>query len=135
MDLARLGTGARASRRDLLERAEYPEAALAKSLQRLSAGGIVISSRGPGGGFRLARPPEEISLQDVIAAVDGEARAQECALGGTSCSESSWCPIHDHWSRAKSALSDMLRTTTIADLLDAGPARRAPAQRVRARHR
>ena len=121
--IARLEPAERASVQEILAEGEYPEASLAKVLQRLAASGILVSAKGPGGGFRLARPAAAIHLSDVVHAVDGQARVQECALGFSVCSESSWCPIHEHWYKAKVALGEMLRTKTIADLLRRAPAR------------
>jgi Rrf2 family protein len=114
--LARLEPGERSTVQEILEDEDFPEAALAKVLQRLASRGILDSAKGPGGGFRLARPAEKLRLSEVMHAVDGQDRVEACALGMSECTEEAWCPIHDHWFRAKEALSDMLRTTSIADL-------------------
>lgn len=112
-----------------------PEAALAKVLQRLAQQGIVRSTKGPGGGFQLAQAPEDIRLVDVVEAVDGWKRVDQCALGETTCSEARWCPIHDHWSRAKATLVSMLHETTIGELAAqrSKPRRAAAAPRRRPR--
>lgn len=116
LKLATLDTEARLPVTEIRADDEIPEASLAKVLQRLAQRGIVQSSKGPGGGFRLGRPASDIRLVDVVDAVDGWTRVDQCALGETSCSEARWCPMHDHWSKAKASLVTMLHATTIADL-------------------
>ena len=119
--LARLEPGERSTVQEILEDEEFPEAALAKVLQRLASRGILESAKGPGGGFRLARPSDRLRLSEIMQAVDGQDRVEACALGMSACTEDDWCPIHDHWFKAKEALTDMLRTTTIADLVRSAP--------------
>ncbi len=124
--LARLGPQGRAAVCDFLAEDDYPEAALAKVLQLLAARGILTSVRGAGGGFELARSADKVRLADIIAAIDGNARANSCALGETHCVESSWCPIHHHWFKARTLLSDMMRSTTVADLVERWRAAKEP---------
>ncbi len=71
--------------RQLAERREASEAHLAKVLQRLSRAGVVASTRGPGGGFRLARPADQISLLDVYEAIEGPVRPTTCVFGSPVC--------------------------------------------------
>ncbi len=129
--IAGAGADRRVSLREILVSGDYPEASLAKVLQLLAARGILVSAKGPGGGFRLARPAAEISLADIVGAVDGDARAQQCAIGRGPCTEVPWCPIHDYWSRAKAPLEHMLRGTTIADLAARAAARSRAERRAR----
>src|SRR3989338_488257 len=70
---------------------------LGKSLQSLAAEGLVISRRGQGGGFFLAKLPSEISLFDVICALEDVSRFSKCILGFDECKESSPCPLHNRW--------------------------------------
>jgi Rrf2 family protein len=93
-----------------------PHHFLGKILQTLSRHGILASQKGLKGGFSLARPPEQITLMDIIEAVDGDAFRTECFLGFPGCGESVPCSIHEFWSDARAKILDSLRRTTIADL-------------------
>jgi Rrf2 family protein len=63
------------------------EAHLAKVLQRLSRVGLLVSVRGPNGGFRLSRPAEQITLLDVFEAIDGPFEPEECLMHDKSCGQ------------------------------------------------
>jgi len=107
--------------------AEYhgvPPAYLAKHLQSLARAGIVVTVKGPKGGYRLARPPAEISVLDVVEAVDGEEPAFRCSeirrRGPTAVPAREYtkmCGIHATFVRADAAWRAELASTTIGDLL------------------
>lgn len=102
---------------------ELPPDYMAKHLQALARAGLVASLRGARGGYRLARPPAEISLWDITAAIEGGERAFRCqdivrrgpcaGLGGDS---SGPCPIAAAFWAAEDAYRDALRGRTVADL-------------------
>lgn len=94
-----------------------PAPFLAKLMRELTQSGIVIASRGPGGGFSLGKEPEQISLWDVFAQYDGLTLAQDCLLGCGKCSDANSCYVHELWAAPKSALHAFLENTTIADLM------------------
>jgi Rrf2 family transcriptional regulator, iron-sulfur cluster assembly transcription factor len=75
-----------------------------------------VSRRGPGGGFRLARTPQLITLRDVVAAIDGLDQFAECAVGLEGCSDDSPCPLHDTWKGLRTQMMNYLETTTLADM-------------------
>ena len=93
-----------------------PAPVLGKVLQELVRKGLLESRRGPGGGFRLARNPELITLRDVVAAIDGLDQFAECAVGLAGCSDNSPCPLHDTWKGIRTQLMNYLETTTLADM-------------------
>jgi len=93
-----------------------PAPLLGKVLQQLARKGLLESRRGPGGGFRLARKPELITLRDVVAAVDGLDQFVECAVGLENCSDESTCPLHDTWKALRAQMMSYLETTTLADM-------------------
>lgn len=107
--------------------AEYhgvPPAYLAKHLQAAAAAGIVASLAGPRGGYRLARPAEEISVLDVVLAVEGDERAFGCTeirrrgpAGGPDSAYPTPCGIARTMWRAEAAWRAELAATSIADLL------------------
>lgn len=101
---------------------ELPAAYLNKQLQALARAGIVTSTSGPRGGFRLARPPEKITLMDVVAAIEGPDEAFRCTeirhrggSGGGSRSETP-CAIHTSMHKAELAWRRELASQSIADI-------------------
>jgi Rrf2 family protein len=101
-----------------------PAAYLAKHLQALSRAGIVEAVAGPRGGYRLARPPTEVALLDVVEAVEGRAPAFRCTeirqRGPASLPAREYrvaCSITRAMHRAEDAWRSELRSQTIADLV------------------
>jgi len=91
------------------------EAHLSKVLQRLSRAGIIAGRRGPGGGFRLARPPRSVTLLRVYEAVDGPLPLSGCLVGVPRCPADS-CPLQSLLATTVRALADGLSRMSIADL-------------------
>jgi Rrf2 family protein len=106
--------------------AEYhgvPAAYLAKHLQALARAGILETTKGPKGGYRLARPPAEITLLEVVEAIDGDESAFRCTeirrrgpLAMPAREYRKPCGIHAAFDRADDAWRAELRATTIADM-------------------
>ena len=93
-----------------------PAPVLGKVMQELVRKGLLESRRGPGGGFRLARRPQLITLRDVVAAIDGLDQFLECAVGLERCSDESPCPLHDTWKGLRMQMMNYLEATTLADM-------------------
>lgn len=93
-----------------------PKNYLGKLLQLLSRRGLVESQKGLGGGFRLARAAEGISLFDVVDAIEDSSRWSDCILGNPSCSDSNPCSVHTRWGPVRDAYLDLMKNTTIVDL-------------------
>lgn len=91
----------------------------AKVLQMLVHAHILDSVRGPTGGFRLRLSPEKIRLIDVVLAIDGPELFDRCALGLPNCDETNPCPVHNAWAPIRDQLRELLKKTTLADLLKA----------------
>lgn len=89
---------------------------LTKIMQLLTEAKILESFRGPNGGVGLARPARQVTLVDVIAAVDGMALFTECALGLPGCGEKTPCPLHAAWAKRREDLKRMFEKTTLASL-------------------
>ena len=100
----------------LCEHAEIPEHFTRKMLQPLVRAGILRSARGPGGGFTFGREPAEVSLMDVVCAIESSPRFDLCILGSSTCDSENPCPLHDQWEPIKEAVREMLRDRSIADL-------------------
>lgn len=93
-----------------------PAPFLGKVLQPLVSHGILHSQRGRSGGFRLAREPREIRLQNIVETQERLDRARHCILGQSECSDHDVCPLHDWWSQTSEKFFAMLETTTLADM-------------------
>ena len=108
--------------------AEYhgvPAAYLAKHLQAMSRAGLLGSVQGPHGGYRLARPPAEISVLDVVEAIDGRESAFQCSeirrRGPAARPAREYrvpCAIHAVMNDADSAWRESLGRVSVADLMD-----------------
>lgn len=111
--LADAGSG-RASAEALAGALGVSRAHLVKVLQRLAKAGLVRSSRGPGGGYSLTRPPREISVREVYETIEGPIDVKTCAMQVPTCERSS-CVLGDLFCRAGRELRDRLEKITVAD--------------------
>jgi Rrf2 family protein len=110
----------RPARAQQIARAEnLPAPVLGKVLQELARRGLLESRRGPGGGFRLARRPELITLRDVVAAIDGLDGFLQCAVGLERCADDSPCPLHDTWKALRAQMMEYLESITVAQMAEA----------------
>jgi Rrf2 family iron-sulfur cluster assembly transcriptional regulator len=114
--LARLRNDGAAQAKEIAKAEGLPAPVLGKVLQELVRKGLLESRRGPGGGFRLARRPQLITLRDVVAAMDGLDQFLECAVGLEQCSDESPCPLHDTWKGLRTQMMNYLEVTTLADM-------------------
>lgn len=103
--------------RTMAEQLELPAPYLAKILQPLVNRGLLESQRGRGGGFRLARPPAELTLYQIVEAVEQLGGARECLLGQAQCSDDRACPMHDFWKRTADGFHARLASTRLSDLV------------------
>ena len=100
-----------------------PQQFLAKIFQRLSRAGLLHSLRGAKGGFALGRPPGEITMREVIEALEGPVAINRCLLRRGECKEEAGCPLREVWEEAQEGLLGVLERTTIEDLVKRNPAR------------
>jgi Rrf2 family protein len=110
---------------EIAEDLDVPRNYLSKTLHQLARAGVLTSSRGKHGGFRLTKSPATLTLAEVVAPFDGPTGARICLLGRTACSDSDPCPAHGRWKAVSTEVSTFFRETTVGDLL-AGPAARPP---------
>lgn len=90
---------------------------LSKILHSLARDGILVSERGPRGGFRLARPAEEFSLAEVLGPFDAHTTRRSCLLGRPECSDEAACPVHERWKDVSEPVARFFQDTTLGDLL------------------
>ncbi len=103
-----------ASSREIAKSRNLPVPLVAKILTVLSQRGLVTGSPGPGGGYRLAKPPSSISLKDVVMQFEREGDAQWCPFGPGWCSSHDHCPLHDSLCAMNQIYQDYLANTTFA---------------------
>lgn len=120
-ELASLEPGSRASSTALSERVGTPGPFLAKILVQLARAGLVDGTRGRGGGYRLERSPQQITLADVLDALaddepDAEGEGPVCVLRNRRCNEAPECELHQIWSSAAAPMTEMLKSVTLAEL-------------------
>lgn len=92
---------------------------LTKIFQQLNEAGLLTSHRGPKGGVALTKSPEEITVYDIVVAIDGRDLFDECVLGLPGCGEDEPCPLHEQWSDEKERVERIFRNSTLADLPEA----------------
>jgi Rrf2 family iron-sulfur cluster assembly transcriptional regulator len=93
-----------------------PESYLAKIFQDLAKEGIVRSHRGARGGFSLARPPDEITLREVVEAIDGPIAINRCLAPWEGCDRAETCAMYPVMQEAQRLLLDAFASTTLFDL-------------------
>ncbi len=114
--LARFPEGPVASLHDIGQAQDIPVSFLAKILQGLVRTGLAVSQRGAHGGFALARPAADITMRDIIEAVDGPIALNQCVLWPDDCARSGDCQVHKAWLRAQDQLMDVLDSVTLSTL-------------------
>ena len=105
---------------DIAERQEISLSYLEQLFSKLRKAGVVLSTRGPGGGYRLARPAGELRIADIMAAVDEPVRATRCREGtGTGClSDGNRCVTHDLWDELGHQIHLYLSSVTLEDVCE-----------------
>jgi Rrf2 family protein len=96
---------------------QIPKTFLAKIFQRLVRAGLVESTRGMNGGFRLAKKTSAISLLDIMMAIQGPAGINVCAVNSKKCRRSSTCSVHPVWVELRKEVDKRLREQTIDRLV------------------
>lgn len=99
---------------------DVPKAYLSKLFQQLAKKGFVESARGPVGGFVLARSPSEITLLEVIEALEGPVFLNVCLIREGYCNRATTCPVHDVWGEAQKGFLDVLKSCNFSELAKRG---------------
>lgn len=102
--------------REVSEAMDLPRSFTPHILGTLVKAGLGIAKAGRAGGYRLARPPGEITLLEVVEAAEGPLAPDRCTLRGGPCHWEDVCALHPFWSSASEALRTSLGGTTLADL-------------------
>jgi Rrf2 family protein len=118
--LAGLPPGARAGIAELAKAAEVSPPFLTKVLKRLTLCGLMVSHRGPSGGFTLGAPAADISLLQIVEAIEGPIRLNLCTgictTPVTECHRQTWCAVHCVWMHAQAKLREVLSEAPLDQL-------------------
>ncbi len=104
----------------IAEEQKIPPSFLAKIISQLSIAGLLHTSRGARGGVMLAREPKDITLLEVIEAIDGPIQLNECVGEAGTCSFEDDCPLRPVWCEAQEELVNRLKGTNFASMLEKG---------------
>jgi Rrf2 family protein len=115
--LAQLGQDRRASTSQIAQEQQIPPSFLAKIVSQLSVAGLLQTSRGARGGVSLARTPDQISLLEVVEAIDGPILLNECVGENGACTFGDNCPMKPIWCDAQAELVERLNTTNFASFI------------------
>lgn len=110
------GPGSRVTAQQIAGQRLIPRALVRRVVTRLSAAGLVSTSRGSDGGITLARPPDQISLLEVVEAFEGPISLNICTIEPQACPLMPACTVHDAWTHARALLRQHLRQITFDKL-------------------
>ena len=120
LDLALHADEGPISREDIARRQEISAFYLAQLFNKLSKAGLALSVKGPGGGYVLARCPEEISVGDIIRAVEGPIALVHCVVpeDETACPRAEGCVARLLWKRLSKEVAELMDSITLKDLCE-----------------
>lgn len=120
VDVAQHNHEAPVSRQAIADRQEISADYVAQLFRPLQSAGLLEGIKGPGGGYRLARDPSNITAADIVQAVEGPVALVHCLLPcpeeGPSCSRASQCVTHLLWKRLSDTVTEVLGSVTLQDL-------------------
>lgn len=103
--------------KEISKEGDIPSKYLSKVLRDLVRAGILSSSRGIGGGFRLRRKPETLRLIEVIRPFEDVLASRRCPFGNARCSDERPCSMHEQWKPVKEAFEHLLERTTVSEII------------------
>ena len=107
---------------DIAAKAGVPQAFLAKIYQKLTRHGIVRSFRGATRGYALMRPTREITLKEILLAIEGPDLFERCIFWSERCSDINPCPLHNQWRpSSQQFIEALMQRTTLHDLMSNAP--------------
>ncbi|WP_034917548.1 RrF2 family transcriptional regulator [Gillisia sp. CAL575] len=109
----------RVSLKEISSEIDSPMAFTAKILHQLAKNDILVSAKGPSGGFQIQKDRiESIKLADIVYAIDGDSVYKGCALGFNECNANKPCPLHDKFVVIRDELKKMLQNTSLFELTE-----------------
>ena len=113
------------SAQDVAVRARLELPTVSKLLKQLAHAELVESFRGVNGGYRLARAPQQITIAQIVTAMEGPIGMTECSAHVGLCDHESHCGVRVNWQRINQAIAHALASVTLADMLKPAPRKRA----------
>ena len=108
--------GEMTSIRELTDKLQIPYHFVAKILQDLTKKGLLVSHKGPAGGFTLGLPAKEINLYRIVEAIDGTSFLENCVFGFPDCSDDKGCAVHKQWNSIRENIKQMLVSKNILEM-------------------
>ena len=102
----------------IAKKQEIPKHFLSKILQMLVKNGLLESMKGPTGGFSLSRPAKDITLIEVIDAIDGLDVFTQCGIGFKKCDDKQPCPIHNEYKQVRSNIRELFENKSLLELTE-----------------
>jgi FeS assembly SUF system regulator len=119
------GPAAVLSAQDIGQRAHLELPTVSKLLKQLAHAGLVVSSRGVNGGYRLARAAERITIAQIVTAMEGPIGMTECSAQSGLCGHEPHCGVRVNWQRINQAIEQALGSVSVADMVKPAPKRYA----------
>jgi Rrf2 family cysteine metabolism transcriptional repressor len=116
--------------KDIARRQEFSLPYLEHLIAPLIAAGLVKSTRGARGGVSLLKPPSEIKLSEVVQLLEGSIALVDCVNNPALCHRSNFCVTRDIWVEMKEAMSRVLDSTTLQDLVERQERKGSPEERM-----
>jgi Rrf2 family transcriptional regulator, iron-sulfur cluster assembly transcription factor len=104
----------------LSDELKIPYKFLGRLMAQLGAEGIVQAERGKNGGYRIAKPLEEIHLSEIVDLVEGPQTYDRCILGFDQCDDDNPCAMHKFWTEPKDSIVKMMHDVTLAQMAGSG---------------
>ena len=117
----------------ICQKSGLPEWFTRKIFQDLVKKHILLASQGPGGGYRFRILPKNLSLLQIVEAVDGSDCMEGCVMGLPICDEKKSCPLHRMWKRIKFKMLSELRSTTLQELTEIIHQRKSQSHKIKTR--
>lgn len=115
-ELAKMPPGSKLTAAELAERSGVPKGFVPGIVGKLHRAGLLRCVPGRLGGCYLTRPPQEVSMLEVVGALEGPLTESHCVLEGRLCMEADTCEVHDYWQKAHEAIKSSLGECTLEDL-------------------
>jgi FeS assembly SUF system regulator len=109
--------GAVHTAREIADQIQVALPTVSKLLKRLAQGGLLQSYRGASGGYRLARLPDEITVAEIIKALEGPIGLTECSSSPGLCHQEPVCPVRPNWQTINRAILATLERVTLAEMV------------------
>jgi Rrf2 family protein len=120
LHLAMQPPGTRTTAQEIARRRLIPSVFVRRIITQLAKGGLLVTTRGSGGGIALAHPSSQISLLDVVELMEGPLALNACTINPQECPLMAICSVHETWVKARDLLMDYLRSATFDKLARRG---------------